>query len=197
MWRNVSVTPWEADTGEVSLFQTTFEPQHCFNYLVIRMNKRTSLVVQWESACQCKEHGFYSWSGKISHDAEQLRLCATTTKPHALGTLLCDERGHRNENAPRLESSPRSSQLEKSPRGNEDPAQPIEKTHSRRRQQSEEVASSKVRHGILRQDPSMRRWEADGHTDTYLVSTAPRRWVRDLHFGPAVLPDVVDVEFVI
>lgn len=71
------------------------------------------------------------------------------------------------------------------------------KTRSRRRQQSEEVASSKVRHGTLHRDPSMRREEADDHTDTYLVSTAPRRWVGNLHFGPAVLPDVVDIEFVI
>lgn len=54
----------------------------------------------------------------------------------------------------------------------------------------------KVRHGILCLDPSV-RGEADGHTDMYLVSTAPRRRVGDLHFGPAVLPDVVDVEFVI
>lgn len=43
----------------------------------------------------------------------------------------------------------------------------------------------------------MRREEAEDHTDTYLVSTAPRRWVGNLHFGPAVLPDVVDIEFVI
>ena len=26
----------------------------------------------WESACQCRGHGFEPWSGKIPHAAEQL-----------------------------------------------------------------------------------------------------------------------------
>lgn len=30
-----------------------------------------------------------------------------------------------------------------------------------------------------------------------LVSTTPRRWVGDFDFSPGVLPDVVDVEFII
>ena len=34
-----------------------------------------------ESACQCREHGFEPWSGKIPHAAKQLSSCATTTEP--------------------------------------------------------------------------------------------------------------------
>ena len=35
----------------------------------------------YESACQCRGHGFKPWSGKIPHAAEQLSSCATTTEP--------------------------------------------------------------------------------------------------------------------
>ena len=38
----------------------------------------------WESACQCRGHGFEPWSGKIPHAAEQLGPCATTTEPACL-----------------------------------------------------------------------------------------------------------------
>ena len=35
----------------------------------------------WESACQCRGHGFEPWSGKIPHAAGQLSQWATTTEP--------------------------------------------------------------------------------------------------------------------
>ena len=35
----------------------------------------------WESACQCRGHGFEPWSGRIPHAAEQLGPCATATEP--------------------------------------------------------------------------------------------------------------------
>ena len=35
----------------------------------------------WESACQCRGHGFEPWSGKIPHAAEQVSPRATTTEP--------------------------------------------------------------------------------------------------------------------
>ena len=35
----------------------------------------------WESACQCRGHGFGPWPGKIPHAAEQLGPCATTAEP--------------------------------------------------------------------------------------------------------------------
>ena len=34
-----------------------------------------------ESACQCRRHGFNSWSKKIPHVAEQLGPCAAATEP--------------------------------------------------------------------------------------------------------------------
>ena len=34
----------------------------------------------WESAFQCRGHGFEPWSGKITHAAEQLSPYATTTE---------------------------------------------------------------------------------------------------------------------
>ena len=35
----------------------------------------------WETACQCRGHGFDPWSGKIPQAAEQLSPWATTTEP--------------------------------------------------------------------------------------------------------------------
>ena len=35
----------------------------------------------WESTCQCREHGFDPWSGKIPHAAEQISPCTATTEP--------------------------------------------------------------------------------------------------------------------
>ena len=35
----------------------------------------------WESACQCRGHGFEPWSGRIPHATEQLSPCATTAEP--------------------------------------------------------------------------------------------------------------------
>ena len=35
----------------------------------------------WESACQCRGHGFEPWSEKIPRAAEQLSPCATNTEP--------------------------------------------------------------------------------------------------------------------
>ena len=34
-----------------------------------------------ESACQCRRHGFGSWSRKIPHAMEQLSACTTTREP--------------------------------------------------------------------------------------------------------------------
>ena len=34
-----------------------------------------------ESPCQRRRHRFDPWFGKISHDSEQLSLCATTIEP--------------------------------------------------------------------------------------------------------------------
>ena len=47
----------------------------------------------WESACQCRGHGFESWSGKISHATEQLGPWATITEPARLEPVLRNKRG--------------------------------------------------------------------------------------------------------
>ena len=51
----------------------------------------------WESACQCRGHGFEPWSGKIPHAAEQLSLCATTTEPARLEPVLHSKRDRDGE----------------------------------------------------------------------------------------------------
>ena len=63
----------------------------------------------WESACQCREHGFEPWSGRIPRAAEQLGPCATTAEPARLEPVLRNKRGrdgerpaHRDEEWPPL-----------------------------------------------------------------------------------------------
>ena len=63
----------------------------------------------WESACQCRGHGFEPWSGKIPHAAERLGPWATITEPVHLEPVLRNKRGcdserpvHRDEEWPPL-----------------------------------------------------------------------------------------------
>ena len=51
----------------------------------------------WESACQCRGHGFEPWSGKILHAVEQLGPWATITEPARLEPVLRSKRGHDSE----------------------------------------------------------------------------------------------------
>ena len=51
----------------------------------------------WESACQCRGHGFEPCSGKIPHATEQLGPCATTTEPARLELVLRNKRGRDSE----------------------------------------------------------------------------------------------------
>ena len=51
----------------------------------------------WESACQCRVHGFEPWSGRIPHAAEQLGPWATTTEPACLEPVLRNKRGRDSE----------------------------------------------------------------------------------------------------
>ena len=73
----------------------------------------------WESASQCREHGFEPWSGKIPHAAEQLGPWATTTEPARLEPVLCNKRGrgserptHRDEEWPLLAATRESPRTE-------------------------------------------------------------------------------------
>ena len=60
-----------------------------FSCTIWRVDTRNTLLFSglpwwrsgWESACQCRGHGFEPWSGKIPHSTEQLSPCATTTEP--------------------------------------------------------------------------------------------------------------------
>ena len=65
-----------------------------------------------ESACQCRRHGFNSWSGKIPHAPEQLGSCATTTEPvlWSLGTTATEACAPQRE-----ATATRSPQRERSP----------------------------------------------------------------------------------
>ena len=59
-----------------------------------------SLVAQWLRIClPMQGTRARHWSGKISHAAEQLGLCATTTEPARLEPVLHNKRGHDSEGA--------------------------------------------------------------------------------------------------
>ena len=73
----------------------------------------------WESACQCRGHGFEPWSGKIPHAAEQLGPWATITEPARLEPVLRNKRGcdserpaHRDEEWPPLATTRESPRTE-------------------------------------------------------------------------------------
>ena len=51
----------------------------------------------WESACQCRGHGFEPWSGKIPHAAEQLGPWATIAEPALLEPVLRNKIGRDSE----------------------------------------------------------------------------------------------------
>ena len=80
----------------------------------------------WESACQCRGHGFEPWSGKIPRAVEQLGPWATTTEPARLEPVphnkrVRDDEGpaHHDEEWP-----PPLLQLERALARSEDPTQP-------------------------------------------------------------------------
>ena len=73
----------------------------------------------WGSACQCREHRFEPWSGKIPHAAEQLGPWATITEPTRLEPVLRNKRGrdsersaHHNEEWPPLATTRESPRTE-------------------------------------------------------------------------------------
>ena len=73
----------------------------------------------WESACQCRGHGFEPWSGKIPHAAERLGPWATIAEPARLKPVLRNKRGrdserpaHRDEEWPPLATTRESPRTE-------------------------------------------------------------------------------------
>ena len=67
------------------------------NYIQYSMIRLPWWCSSWESACQCRGHGFEPSSGKIPHAAEQLGPWATTTEPARLEPVLRNKRGRDNE----------------------------------------------------------------------------------------------------
>ena len=69
----------------------------------------------WESACQCRGHGFEPWSGRIPHAAEQLGPWTTTTEPACLEPVLRDSErpAHRDEEWPPLAATRESPRTER------------------------------------------------------------------------------------
>ena len=71
----------------------------------------------WESACQCRGHGFEPWSGRIPHAAEQLGPWATIAELARLKPVLHNRRGHDSERpAHRDEEWPPLATARESPR---------------------------------------------------------------------------------
>ena len=114
---------WSAHTTHASI---SFTP-HCPR--ISETERKRSFVVKnrsvglpwwrsgWESACQCRGHGFDPWSGRIPHATEQLSPWATTTEPARLEPVLRNERGHDNERpAHRDEEWPLLAATRESPR---------------------------------------------------------------------------------
>ena len=73
----------------------------------------------WESACQCRAHGFEPWSGRIPHAAERLGPWATIAEPARLEPVLHNGRGrdgegpaHRDEEWPPLAAAGESPRTE-------------------------------------------------------------------------------------
>ena len=67
----------------------------------------------WESACQCRWHGFKPWSGKIPHATERLGPWATITGPVRLEPVLRNKRGRDRGPRTAMKSGPHLPQLEK------------------------------------------------------------------------------------
>ena len=73
----------------------------------------------WESACQCRGHGFEPWSGRMPHAVEQLGPWATITEPARLQPVLRSRGGrdserpaHRDEEWPPLAATGESPRTE-------------------------------------------------------------------------------------
>ena len=98
------------------------QQSNCWVFTKINKNRDLGLpwwCSGWESACQCRGHGFEPWSGKIPHAAEQLGPWATITDPARLEPVLRNKRGcdserpaHRDEEWPPLATTRESPRTE-------------------------------------------------------------------------------------
>ena len=89
---------------------------HSRYYMWIFLGRLSWWSSGWESACQCRGHGFCPWSGKILHAVEKLSPCTKTTEPGSLepGLLKQQEKPpYWEAHALQLERNHCSPQLEK------------------------------------------------------------------------------------
>ena len=107
-----NVLVWEFESCNETLNELE---QHLQNWLLGLPWWRSG----WESACQCRGHGFKPGSGEIPHAAEQLGPWATITEPARLEPVLRNKRGrdgerpaHRDEEWPPLATTRESPRTE-------------------------------------------------------------------------------------
>ena len=77
---SVSLSPFPASQDLLNYLLTTWY-YTCLWFYTLKNPGLPWWRSGWESACQCRGHGFEPWSRKIPLAAEQLSLCATTTEP--------------------------------------------------------------------------------------------------------------------
>ena len=110
---------WEKTTNVIF----TINEQKKKNFMIISRNVLKNIWglpwwrSGWESACQCRGHGFEPCSGRIPRAAEQLGPWATTTEPARLEPVLRNKRGRDSERpAQRDEEWPPLTATRESPR---------------------------------------------------------------------------------
>ena len=69
--------PENSSRSHRDFFLTYF---HHILLIKIRLQRLPWWSRGWESACQCRGHGFHLWARKIPHATEQLSLCVTSTE---------------------------------------------------------------------------------------------------------------------
>ena len=77
--------------GSLLFFDPLFQDKSCLGIYCMRDRANKQQLKQslglprwrsgYESACQCRGHGFEPWAGKIPHAVEHLSPCTTTTEP--------------------------------------------------------------------------------------------------------------------
>ena len=114
---------------QIAVFRRKFYEPQFLHLLILRKTLKplTKMSIPglpwwcsgWESACQCRGHGFEPWSGKIPHAAEQLGPWATISEPACLEPVLRNKRGrdsegpaHRDEEWPPLATTRESPRTE-------------------------------------------------------------------------------------
>ena len=120
IWDNITWITKYCWKGEIKEVEAAADPHKTSNQNQNSVEGLPWWHSGWESACQCRGHGFKPWSGKIPHAAEQLGPWATITEPARLEPVLRNKRGrdnerpmHRDEEWPPLAATGESPRTEK------------------------------------------------------------------------------------